>query len=128
MFQVTVYEEIAEWLGEEYPDGYETTTEEQVDDDDATLEDVLNYAKRYSIEPRDKRDMTSWWESEPDAEFDFSRHATRRYSMHVKRNGKRLDQRTFDRINRLIAGQDPFSPGVDINPSAVRQLKNKLLL
>ncbi len=117
MFQVTIYEEITEWFDPEDSDGYETRTSEEVDDDEASLEDVIDYARRYYIEPRSKNDLTSWWESESDSEFDFSINASRRYSMHLKRDGKQLDQRTFDRINRLIAKQHPFRPGRGINPT-----------
>lgn len=126
MFQVKIYEEITEWVDPEDPDGYETETSEEVDDENATLEEVIHYAKNYYIEPRSKNDLTTWWESHSDSEFDFTRNVTRTYSMHVEQNGKRLDEQTFNRLNRLIAGQDPFKPGKGINPST-SQLKNKLL-
>lgn len=126
MFQVHIYEQIVDWVDPENPDGYEIENSEMVDDEDASLEDVVSYAESYGILPRSSNDLTAWWESYPDSEFDFSRNASRTYSMHVTRNGKQLDQRTFDRINRLIAGQDPFRPGRGINPET-RKLKNKLM-
>lgn len=101
-FQVVIYEEETEWIDPEDPDGYEQTTDEVVNDDNATLEDVINYAEEYGIAPRIRNDLTSWWESHPDNEYDFTRNVSRIYTMHVDRNGKDLSASDFKRINRLI--------------------------
>lgn len=119
-FHVVIYEQEVEWIDEEDPDGYEERTSEEVDDDDATLEDVINYAQRYSIHPRTRNDLTTWWESYPDNEYDFTRNVSRTYSMHVTMNGRPLDDVNFKRINKLINERVWDGRERVANPSTVR--------
>jgi hypothetical protein len=101
-FQVVIYEEETEWIDPEDPDGYEQHVKERVNEDNVTLEELIQDAKRYGIEPRGRNDGTKWWESYEDREYDFHRNVSRIFTMHVKRNGKDLSPEDFKRINRLI--------------------------
>lgn len=130
VFAVKVYEETLTWEDPEDPDGYEIEHDEVVDDDSASLEDVIDYANRYGVMARDSSDGTGWWESESSQDYrtgDYTSH-----TMHVKMNGKDVvpwgpTESTFNRINRLIAGDDPFKPGKHTRNNPSSKLKNKLL-
>ncbi len=99
---------------------YSTTTPESVEVGDfedtgfevepepATLEDIRNYAEQYGIGPRESPDYTDWWDSgwsvqsyRTGEEIQYALHVTR---LGAKR-GARLDDRTFDRINKILGGK-----------------------
>lgn len=79
-----------------------------VEPEPATLEDVMSYAEEYGILPRTPGDWTDWWDSGFHV-TDYGTGEETEYGLHVRRikdpKGTRLDNRTFDRINKLLGGK-----------------------
>jgi hypothetical protein len=99
------------WTDEDREIGETDNRGFEVEPQPASLEDVIDYARSYYIEPKGELESSSWWYSE--AQQDYRTGEDTYYHLHVEDNSlepsyMKLSLKDAKRIDMIIASGESF--------------------